>query len=235
MSKTNCFALLTRSQRDQIEKELQEYGFMNIKNIKDLIEKNQFKNKITFLDPEFCITLDCYIDPENPIFIDSNKKQIYSKSDLFAKFPFEEFGTTPEKMFRRQEIGLFIKKSGHQVQYEYLMRDQSDEDFVSLDDDIKRIIRKGHTNQLQATKIALTNIYLANEEWEEFCLMKKFIGGFRKFIPIEGGATIRQAIEAVPFFLASQTKGGMALLTDGSESKSEPRKRKRKSKKDKYV
>ena len=35
------------------------------------------------------------------------------------------------------------------------MRDQSDEDFVSLDDDIKRIIRKGHTNQLQATKLLL--------------------------------------------------------------------------------
>ena len=39
MSKTNCFMLFTRSQRDQIEKELQEYGFMNIKTLKDLIEK----------------------------------------------------------------------------------------------------------------------------------------------------------------------------------------------------
>jgi hypothetical protein len=58
--------------------------------------------------------------------------------------------------------------------------------------------------------------------------MKKFIGGFRKFIPIEGGATIRQAIEAVPFFLARQTKGGLALLTDGTEQK---KKKKRKSRK----
>ena len=80
------------------------------------------------------------------------------------------------------------------------MRDQSDEDFVSLDDDIKRIIlAKAIQINFRQQKLLLLIYILQNEEWGILPYEKKFIGGFRKFIPIEGGATIRQAIEAVPF------------------------------------
>jgi hypothetical protein len=218
MSKCTCFDLLRRDQQISIRNEVKEFGYMSVRQIKDLIEKNQFKTKADHfhLDPEFCISLSCYVDPTNPIFIDLEKKQIYTRRDLFEKFPFEELNTSPEKMFRRQEIGVFIRRVNNVQQIEYLMRDVSDSEFVSLGDNIRAIIRKGHVAELKATHVATTNIYIANEEWEEFCLMKKFIKGFQRFIPIEGGASFKQAVQALPWFLTTQTQGGQALLTNGS-------------------
>jgi hypothetical protein len=49
--------------------------------------------------------------------------------------------------------------------------------------------------------------------------MKKFIRGFQRFIPVEGGATFKQAMHALPWFLTAQAKGGQALLTNAASPK----------------
>jgi hypothetical protein len=235
MSKITCFELLPQAQQEAIRKDVKEFGYMKPKEIRDLIEKNQFKNKHTYLDPEFCATLDCYIDPENPLFIDKEKNKIFTRTELLDNYPFEEFSTTPEDMFRQQEIGLFIKMVGNRQELDYLMRDICDDDFISTEDNIRSIIRRGHVIERKAVKIAKCNIYVANEEWEEFCLMKKVIKGFQRFIPIEGGASFGQAMQALPWFLSASSVGRSSLtqplLTNGeAPQKMRPANRKRRPK-----
>lgn len=231
MSKLTCFDLLSKDRQSAITKEIKDYGYMTTKQIKDLIKNNQFKNKHTFLDPEFAVTLDCYIDPDDPIFIDRKNNQIYRRKDLFDKFPFAEFGTTPEKVFRQQEIGVFMKQIGSKVELDYIIRDASSDCFISVADEVKSATLRGHIVEIKATKTALTNFYFENDEWEDFQLMKRFIRGFQQYIPIEGGATFKQAVQALPMFLGAQAKGGQALLTDGSEIKKDLQDRQSKKKK----
>ena len=201
--------LLSDEEYKDVQAYIKEFGYMPIQSIRHmLLNYNCKTDSYLNVDPSFLLIIDAYID--YPIFFAKN--QVFTRQDLMEKFPFIEFNTVPEKIFKQQEIGAFVAKGEKEPQYE--MRDISNEPFMSTKDFVKSHIIKGYTNQKITSVKVTTKIYAAKEEWDEFCLMKTFIKGFQNLIPIEGGATFGQAIQALPWFLTSQAKGGQALLTN---------------------
>lgn len=206
-TKLESIDLLHPDEQKSIRAQIKKSGYMKIQDVKNLIFSNQFKiDDITDVDPEFLLIIDAYIN--YPIFITNN--QIFTREDLIEKFPFKEFNTEPEKIFRQQEVGVYV----HNKQLEYDIRDISDKPFFSIEDFVKSHAKKGHTPNPQATKKVATKIYIGKDEWEDFCLMKRFVRGFQNLIPIEGGASFEQAVKALPWFIASQGPGGQKLLAD---------------------
>ena len=174
-------SLLSEVERAQLREELRAEGFMPIDAVRTLIGQNSAKasrhaeGEACLLDPEVIILVDTRIDYK--IFATSDN--VYTRKELYAAYPFQEFGVPPEAIFAQQEIGVFPAKKYalDATELEYVARDVGDEtvDFVMLEDLVGRAARPTHADGRRPLKVVKTKVYLGKERWDDFCQLHRMM------------------------------------------------------------
>lgn len=207
-------SLLSAEERTALREEIRERGFMRIEEVRDLIGQNTAKvaraaeGEACLLDPEVIILVDTRVDYK--IFVAGDN--VYTREELYAAYPFQEFGIPPEAVFAQQEIGIFPAKKYALAaeELEYVARDVGDEtvDFVMLEDLVGRAARATHADGRRPLKIVKTKVFLGKERWDDFAALHRVT---RSILRV---SQVRQ--------LAGGSGGGLLALLAGPEAPAEP-------------
>ena len=192
-------SLLSAEERLALDADIKREGVLGIAAVRRIIAENCPRDQLetSGLDADMLLLIDARIDYK--LFIAGDT--IYSREELYASFPFHEFGIQPEAVFAAQLVGVFVAApSGHA--HEYAVRDENDARLeFSPAEDIVRQARTG-TPPRQPTKIVHTKIYVGREPWADFLLQMRFYRG-----------AVRNA--AVSVGLALPAPDGRAEVADG--------------------
>lgn len=171
-------SLLDEEELRELDEEIEKEGYMPIEKVRDLVLGNTAKGSVEAggLDPEILALVDARVDYK--IFIAGDN--LYTREELYAHYPFHEFGIQPEAVFCQQEVGIFPpRKHALKEEFEYIARDAGDEsvDFVMLEDMVGQASRRGYQMKRPPLRVVKTKIYVGKERWEDFSLLQRFFRG----------------------------------------------------------
>ena len=207
--------LLSAVDRSLLDAEVRAHGFLTPVAVRSLIAENCTRGQLENggLDPEFLLLIDARIDYKLYIAGDS----VYTREELYANFPFYEFGVQPEAVFVAQEVGLFEmpRRAGATrasvpappaadlaavlaadlaavlaaPDYDYAVRDVGDQrlEFSPAEDLVRAACGGGAPRK--ALRIIQTKVYVGREAWEDFTLQMRFYRGAIR-IAAAGGASL---------------------------------------------
>lgn len=183
-------SLLSAADRAALDAE----AFLTPAEVRALIAENCGRDQLETvgLDADLLLIIDARIDYK--IFIAGDN--VYTREELYASFPFGEFGTQPEAVFAAQEVGVFESglslgsgTGGGASTAEYALRDAGDERLeFRLATDLVRAARATAPAGLAApaaasadarapTRVVRTKIFVGREAWDDFCLQAKLCRG----------------------------------------------------------
>ena len=183
-------SLLSAADRAALDTE----AFLTPAEVRALIAENCGRDQLETvgLDADLLLIIDARIDYK--IFIAGDN--VYTREELYASFPFGEFGTQPEAVFAAQEVGVFESDlglasgtGGGASTAEYALRDAGDERLeFRLATDLVRAARAVAPTGLATpaaasaaarapTRVVRTKIFVGREAWEDFCLQAKLCRG----------------------------------------------------------
>ncbi|NBQ70856.1 MAG: hypothetical protein EBU46_19300 [Nitrosomonadaceae bacterium] len=175
-------SLLTAAERAALDAE----AFLTPAEVRALIAENCGRDQLESvgLDADLLLIIDARINYK--IFIAGDN--VYTREELYASFPFGEFGTQPEAVFAAQEVGVFESvgtSGGATGTCEYALRDAGDERLeFRLATDLVRAARAGAGGAAVGaaparapTRVVRTKIFVGREAWEDFCLQTKLCRG----------------------------------------------------------
>ena len=171
-------SLLSAQERIALDSELGG-TFMTPKEVRAVINENCTRSQLEEggLDPDFILLIDTRINYK--LFIAGDN--VYTREELFANFPFQEFAIQPESIFCMQEVGVFearVQATGKTpLPLEYSVRDAGDEriDFSPAEDLVRAAC--GGPPPRTPTRIVKTKIYVGREPWSDFLLQMRFYRG----------------------------------------------------------
>jgi hypothetical protein len=179
-SKDYCQSFLGSEMKQARDEQIKMIGYQSVKEIKSFILKNtnhesDFETDYNGLDVEIIMQIDQMINYN--IYIDG--KNIYTREDLFSKFPFEQFRKQPEELFSQQEVALVLcVRTGKSV---YVTRNiDSDEEFMSVADSIS--FMNGSGSKSKVLKTALSKVFIGQANWKNFLKMVDFTKNFKSVI-----------------------------------------------------
>ena len=195
--------LLSAVDRSLLDAEVRAHGYLTPAAVRSLIAENCTRGQLENggLDPEFLLLIDARINYK--IFIAGDS--VYTREELYANFPFYEFGVQPEAVFVAQEVGLFempVRSVSRTPaaptdapDYDYAVRDAGDQrlEFSPAEDLVRAAC--GGPPPRTALRIIQTKVFVGREAWEDFTLQMKFYRGAIR-IAAAGGAPL--ALTAVP-------------------------------------
>ena len=197
-------ALLTEADLAKLKKELEETGFMSPQDVQKLLEQEnraRAEGGAMAFDPEMMLTVDQRTD--QCLFVTGDNR-VYSREDLMNHHPFEAMGTTPEKIFVQQEVGVFPGRDRSPNSVEFLARPVGSEgEFLMLEDFVAQQMRKGHQQKREPLRVVRTKIFLAGAGWDDFITMSKFARSYRRMV-------LPQLRDGNPNMLALMFGGGLA-------------------------
>ena len=183
-------SLLSAAERAALDAE----AFLTPAEVRALIAENCGRDQLETvgLDADLLLIIDARINYK--IFIAGDN--VYTREELYASFPFGEFGTQPEAVFAAQEVGVFESVSAgagggagggapSASTCEYALRDAGDERLeFRLATDLVRAARAGSGGAAVGaaparapTRVVRTKIFVGREAWEDFCLQAKLCRG----------------------------------------------------------
>ena len=186
-------SLLSAAERAALDAE----AFLTPAEVRALIAENCGRDQLETvgLDADLLLIIDARINYK--IFIAGDN--VYTREELYASFPFGEFGTQPEAVFAAQEVGVFKSAGGGAGggapsastagACEYALRDAGDERLeFRLATDLVRASRAVAPTGLATpaaasaaarapTRVVRTKIFVGREAWEDFCLQAKLCRG----------------------------------------------------------
>jgi hypothetical protein len=200
-------ALMAPADLARLKADIEEYGFMSIEQVRELVRQNTVKEtqeargETYAIDPEMMMQVDTRTNFR--IFITGDN--VYTREELFDHFPFEAFRTQPENVFVQQEVGVFPPKkwadpdkARGEDAYEYVARDLGDdEEFIMIEDLVGRAARKNYKMKRAPVRIVKTKVFLGKDKWEDFKTMKRFVKSFKTFVTplmLEGGDSSARAL-----------------------------------------
>ena len=171
-------SLLSEKKRRAVDESIKRDGYMTIEKVREIVLENTTKESIEIagLDPEIISLVDARINYK--IFVAGDN--IYTRDELYAHFPFHEFGVQPEAIFVQQELGIFPqRKYAMEDGFEYLARDVGDEsvEFVMLEDLVGAAARKGYVQKRAPLRIVKTKVFVGKERWDDFALLQRVFRG----------------------------------------------------------
>ena len=181
--------LLSGTDQATLDKEILDSGYLTPKHVRSLIAENCTREQLESggLDPEFLILIDSRINYKLFIAGDS----IYTREELYANFPFYEFGVQPEAVFVAQEIGVFEQRNskGADKAPDYALRDAGDLrlDFSPAEDLVRAAC--GGPAPRKAQRIVQTKVFVGRDAWDDFLLQMRFYRGAVR-IAAAGGAPL---------------------------------------------
>ena len=188
--------LLSTVDRSLLDAEVRAHGYLTPAAVRSLIAENCTRGQLENggLDPEFLLLIDARINYK--IFIAGDS--VYTREELYANFPFYEFGVQPEVVFVAQEVGLFempqrsvrtMTAPTDAPDYDYAVRDAGDQRLgFSPAEDLVRAACGGPPPRT-ALRIIQTKVFVGREAWEDFTLQMKFYRGAIR-IAAAGGAPL---------------------------------------------
>ena len=195
-------SLLTAAELAALGAEIAAHGFYSPATVRALIAENCARGQLesTGLDPELMLIIDARIDYK--LFVAGDN--VYVREELYANFPFHEFGVQPEAVFAAQEIGVFAPRvtgsssaSGTATAtFDYAVRDAGDAriGFSPAEDLVKAAC--GGPPPRQPRQIVKTKIFVGREPWEDFKLHMRFYRGAVRM------AAAGQRLEQIAYFTA---------------------------------
>jgi len=171
-------SLLDEAERQQLDKDIADEGYMSIEHVRSLVANHSSKNSVETggLDPEMLTLIDARVNYK--IFIAGD--WLYLREELYEHYPFHEFNVQPEAIFVQQEIGVFpARKYAMSDDLEYVARDAGDEsvEFTTIEDLVGKATRPGYEMQRAPLRIVKTKIYVGKERWDDFQLLQRFCRG----------------------------------------------------------
>ena len=178
-------SLLSAAELTALDAEIAAHGFYSPATVRGLIAENCARGQLesTGLDPELMLIIDARIDYK--LFVAGDN--VYVREELYANFPFHEFGVQPEAVFAAQEIGVFAPRIAGSatggvtgssiVTFDYAVRDAGDAriGFSPAEDLVKAAC--GGPPPRQPRQIVKTKIFVGREPWEDFKLHMRFYRG----------------------------------------------------------
>ena len=207
-------ALLSAAERAALDAELATHGFYSPATVRALVAENCARGQLesTGLDPEFLLILDARIDYK--LFIAGDN--VFVREELYASYPFHEFGVQPEAVFAAQEIGVFasMAATASMAAPDYAVRDAGDArlDFSPAEDLVRAAC--GGPPPRRPTRIIKTKIYVGREAWEDFKLHMRFYRGAVR-MAAAGGAPLRLLGAVEP---TSQVGAAITVVSVDSEN-----------------
>ncbi|MDF1729091.1 MAG: hypothetical protein P1U53_15225 [Sulfitobacter sp.] len=138
--------------------------FEEIAEVREMLELNSQRESsgAMLIDPGLIFAIDCRL--AFPIFVIGDG--VFTRGEMLAKYPFEMFRLSPEKVLSQQEIGELTLPSGEVT---YLNRDVgSDEPFEMPSFRTKR-------PEKASVRVAQSQIFLAGEAWDDFLHLAKSV------------------------------------------------------------
>ena len=175
-----------------VNKYVENHGYMTIGQVREHFAQNT-KDDYRGIESDDLMWIDLHID--YPIFI--TKDYIYNKDELTRTFPFDEFNTSPEKVFIRQQV---VRYSGTE---DFWHQDITNTDFTKVTDIIRKERCSSHAAAEVSVETALSKVYIGREEWKTFKLMKRLVSGMQNFLAIEG-FSFRDASKALPLLMGQK-------------------------------
>lgn len=129
---------------------------------------------------------------ENNIFIADN--DVYSREEIYNKYPFKELKTTPENVFIQQKIHIFneLKNYDDGPNPELISADITNNEVLSLKDTMAKIKKKqNHISTDVKTGTILSKVFIAKTAFEDFKIMCRTI---RSTIAVTGSTVFAQLI-----------------------------------------
>lgn len=208
-------SLLTAAERAALDAE----AFLTPAEVRALIAENCGRDQLESvgLDADLLLIIDARINYK--IFIAGDN--VYTREELYASFPFGEFGTQPEAVFAAQEVGVFESvgtSGGTTGTCEYALRDAGDERLeFRLATDLVRAASAGAGGAAVGaarapTRVVRTKIFVGREAWEDFCLQTKLCRGAVRIAAAGGlppgghGAVLPGGHGAVPARLEDRSR-----------------------------
>jgi len=158
----------------------------------DIIRKtlNSDVKDVKKIDPHTLLKISAM--SEGNIFIADN--DIYSRKEIFNKYPFTELKTTPENVFVQQRIHIFNELENYDdgPNPELISADLTNNEVLSIKDSMAKLKKKiNHISTDEQTGTILTKVFIAKTAFEDFKIMCRTI---RSTIAITGSTTFARLI-----------------------------------------
>ena len=130
---------------------------------------------LMYIDPRNLLMMD--VTCEEQMFVDEN--EIYSRDELYNKYPFRELNTLPETVFRRQQLHVF-EVEGSDVPDVLASDLEGNEEICTARDELGMEKTAGYVQQDIERKRISTKIYIGKTELEDFKHIGRTVRGAMK-------------------------------------------------------